>query len=111
MSVLYNIYLAIRAGGTFSRLPKCDFWKQGWFQASKVVKSFGWNTFCLVQYEVPNKFWNPPSLTLIFPNFFDFLMDGGRGSHGLNARRTKSRGLKGLQLEVGARGAPRLLVF
>ena len=35
------------------------------------------------------------------------------GSHGLSARRarrTKSRGPKGLQLEVGARGAPRLLV-
>ena len=36
-----------------------------------------------------------------------------RGSHGLSARRarrTKSRGPKGLQLEVGARRAPRLLV-
>ena len=35
------------------------------------------------------------------------------GSHGLSARRarrTKSRGPKGLQLEVGARRAPRLLV-
>ena len=35
-----------------------------------------------------------------------------RGSHGLSARRaqrTKSRGPKGLQLEVGARRAPRLL--
>ena len=29
---------------------------------------------------------------------------------GLSARRAKSRGPKGLQLEVGARGAPRLLV-
>ena len=37
-----------------------------------------------------------------------------RGSHGLSARRarrTKSRGLKGLQLEVGARRAPKLLVL
>ena len=37
-----------------------------------------------------------------------------RGSHGLRARRarrTKSRGLKGLHLEVGARRAPRLLVL
>ena len=37
-----------------------------------------------------------------------------RGSHGLSARRarrTNSRGPKGLQLEVGARRAPRLLVF
>ena len=37
-----------------------------------------------------------------------------RGSHGLSARRarrTKSRGPKGLQLEVGARRAPRLLVY
>ena len=36
-----------------------------------------------------------------------------RGSHGLSARRarrTKSRGPKGLHLEVGARRAPRLLV-
>ena len=36
-----------------------------------------------------------------------------RGSHGLSAqraRRTKSRGPQGLQLEVGARRAPRLLV-
>ena len=36
-----------------------------------------------------------------------------RGSHGLSARRarrTKSRGPKGLQLEVGARRAPKLLV-
>ena len=36
------------------------------------------------------------------------------GSHGLSARRarrTKSRGPKGLQLEVGARKAPRLLVL
>ena len=36
-----------------------------------------------------------------------------RGSHGLSARRTrrrKSRTPKGLQLEVGARRAPRLLV-
>ena len=35
------------------------------------------------------------------------------GSHGLSARRArrkKSRGPKGLQLEVGARRAPRLLV-
>merc|ERR550517_1961520 len=30
---------------------------------------------------------------------------------GLRARRTKSRGPKGLQLEVGARRAPRLLVI
>ena len=37
-----------------------------------------------------------------------------RGSHGLSARRarrTKSRGPKGLQLEVGARRAPKLLVY
>ena len=37
-----------------------------------------------------------------------------RGSHSLSAqraRRTKSRGPKGLQLEVGARRAPKLLVF
>ena len=37
-----------------------------------------------------------------------------RGSHGLSARRarrTKSRGPKGPQLEVGARRAPRLLVI
>ena len=37
-----------------------------------------------------------------------------RGSHGLSARRawrTKSRGPKGLQLEVGAWRAPRLLVM
>ena len=37
-----------------------------------------------------------------------------RGSHGLSARRarrTKSRGSKGLQLEVGAQRAPRLLVL
>ena len=36
-----------------------------------------------------------------------------RGSHGLSARRarrTKSKGPKGLQLEVGARRAPKLLV-
>ena len=36
------------------------------------------------------------------------------GSHGLSAwraRRTKSRGPKGLQLEVGAQRAPRLLVL
>ena len=40
-------------------------------------------------------------------------MSPWRGSHGLNARRarrTKSRGPKGLQLEVGARRAPRLIV-
>ena len=30
---------------------------------------------------------------------------------GLSARRTKSRGPKGLQIEVGARRAPRLLVY
>ena len=37
-----------------------------------------------------------------------------RGSHGLSARRarrTKSRGPEGLQLEVGARRAPKLLVY
>ena len=37
-----------------------------------------------------------------------------RGSHGLSARRarrTKSRGPKGLQLEVGARSAPKLLEY
>ena len=37
-----------------------------------------------------------------------------QGSHGLSARRaqrTKSRGPKGLQLEVGARRAPRLVAY
>ena len=37
----------------------------------------------------------------------------GHGSHGLSAlraRRTKSRGPKGLQLEVGPRSCPRLIV-
>ena len=41
------------------------------------------------------------------------VMSSLRGSHGLSARkgrRMKSRGPKGLQLEVGARRAPRLLV-
>ena len=45
-----------------------------------------------------------------FLRLFQFL----RVSHGLSAgraRRTKSTGPKGLQLEVGARRAPRLLVF
>ena len=42
------------------------------------------------------------------------VMSCWRGSHGLSARRarrTKSRGPKGLQLEVGAQRAPRLLVI
>ena len=51
---------------------------------------------------------------MVFAHVMVLTRDGWwRGSHGLSARRarrTKSRGPKGLQLEVGARRAPRLLV-
>ena len=52
---------------------------------------------------------------MVFAHVMVLTRDGWwRGSHGLSAwrvRRTKSRGPKGLQLEVGARRAPRLLVI
>ena len=52
---------------------------------------------------------------MVFAHVMVLTRDGWwRGSHGLSTRRTrrtKSRGPKGLQLEVGARRAPRLLVY
>ena len=51
--------------------------------------------------------------TFLVLNFLGGTGTGLHGSHGLSARRaqrTKSRGPKGLQVEVGARRAPKLLV-